>query len=108
MRAEPVVLQRPGRATVQRAVQAGESRDVDPPRRDRAHAGAAEFDEHFEGLRQSAAKDQRVLRMIASINEEGKAQTVLEDIKDDPFIIDSFEKKNGKETPPQLFDLTRI
>ena len=33
---------------------------------------------------------------------------MLEKIKDKPFSIISVIKKNGKETPPRLFDLTSL
>lgn len=38
--------------------------------------------------------------------EEG--ETALENVKDHPFTITEVIKKNGKETPPRLFDLTSL
>ncbi|WMJ73863.1 DNA topoisomerase 3 [Cytophagaceae bacterium ABcell3] len=37
-----------------------------------------------------------------------EAEEVLNNIKDKPFKIISFKKKNGKESPPKLFDLTSL
>ncbi|MEL6843513.1 MAG: DNA topoisomerase, partial [Bacteroidota bacterium] len=38
--------------------------------------------------------------------EDGEA--LLAKVKDHPFVITSVEKKNGKEGPPRLFDLTSL
>ena len=40
--------------------------------------------------------------------KEDKAKETVEEISGKPFTIVSFEKKEGKETPPQLFDLTSL
>ena len=37
-----------------------------------------------------------------------KATSAIEYVKDKPFVIDSYEQKEGKEQPPRLFDLTSI
>ncbi|RME99876.1 MAG: bifunctional aspartate kinase/homoserine dehydrogenase I [Bacteroidetes bacterium] len=47
-----------------------------------------EYDEHFEQVRQAADKENRVLRMIASIDQDGKAQVGLEAVgPDSPFYF---------------------
>ena len=38
----------------------------------------------------------------------GDANAVIESIKDNPLEIISIEKKNGREAPPRLFDLTSL
>lgn len=40
--------------------------------------------------------------------QEDKAQAVIDTIKDAPFTVISFETKEGKELPPQLYDLTSL
>lgn len=37
-----------------------------------------------------------------------KAEKLLEELKPHPFVVISFTKKKGKETPPKLFDLTSL
>ncbi|GAB1405153.1 DNA topoisomerase 3 [Lentimicrobium sp.] len=37
-----------------------------------------------------------------------EASQIIEEIKDKPFEIVSFEQKKGKESPPRLFDLTSL
>ena len=58
----------------------------------------------------SAAKtkkpeDNRGIEPIESVE---KGQALLEQIKDAPFTITSVTKKEGKEYPPRLFDLTSL
>lgn len=40
--------------------------------------------------------------------ENQKAADILESIRDESFTITSFTRKKGKESPPQLFDLTSL
>ena len=37
-----------------------------------------------------------------------KANSAIDYVKDKPFVIDSYEQKEGKEQPPRLFDLTSL
>ena len=39
---------------------------------------------------------------------EAEAQQVIEAIKDAPLTVTGIEKKNGREAPPRLFDLTSL
>ncbi len=43
-----------------------------------------------------------------NFSEEDKAQAALEKIRGKDFFIDSVTKKEGKEAPPRLFDLTSL
>ena len=45
---------------------------------------------------------------IEPIANEAQGQALLERIKDTPFNITSVTKKEGKEAPPRLFDLTSL
>ena len=45
---------------------------------------------------------------IGKIEKNEKAQYIIENIKDHDFEIKSFTQKEGKELPPQLFDLTSL
>lgn len=40
--------------------------------------------------------------------EPEKGETMMQEIRNEPFIIVSFEKKKGKEFAPRLFDLTSL
>ena len=46
--------------------------------------------------------------VLGKIKKEEKALYALSKIKEAPFIITSFEQKEGKEKPPRLFDLTSL
>ena len=46
--------------------------------------------------------------VLGMIKKEEKALYALSKIKEAPFIITSFEQKEGKERPPRLFDLTAL
>lgn len=46
--------------------------------------------------------------VLGKIKKEEKALYALSKIKEAPFIITSFEQKEGKEKPPRLFDLTAL
>lgn len=46
--------------------------------------------------------------VLGKIKKEEKAKYALEKISPEPFEITSFEQKEGKETPPRLFDLTAL
>jgi DNA topoisomerase-3 len=46
--------------------------------------------------------------VLGKIKKEEKALYALSKIKEAPFIITSFEQKEGKERPPRLFDLTAL
>ena len=46
--------------------------------------------------------------VLGKIKKEEKALYALSKIKEEPFIITSFEQKEGKERPPRLFDLTAL
>lgn len=37
-----------------------------------------------------------------------KGEKAIEYVKDKPFVVDSYEQKEGKEYPPKLFDLTAL
>ncbi len=43
-----------------------------------------------------------------NFSEEHKAQEALEKIRGKDFVVDSITKKEGKEAPPRLFDLTSL
>ena len=45
---------------------------------------------------------------IGKIEKNEKAQYIIENIKDHDFEIVSFAQKEGKELPPQLYDLTSL
>lgn len=45
---------------------------------------------------------------LDKFDQQEKAAEILEVITDKPFIIKSYEQKEGKEQPPRLFDLTSI
>lgn len=42
------------------------------------------------------------------IQEKGKGEKLLEEIKGEDFVVDDIEKKKGKEYAPYLFDLTSL
>ncbi len=46
--------------------------------------------------------------VLGKIKKEEKALYALSKIKEAPFIITSFDQKEGKEKPPRLFDLTAL
>ena len=46
--------------------------------------------------------------VLGKIKKEEKALYALSKIKEAPFIITSFDQKEGKEKPPRLFDLTSL
>lgn len=46
--------------------------------------------------------------VLGKIKKEEKALYALSKIKEAPFVITSFEQKEGKEKPPRLFDLTAL
>jgi DNA topoisomerase-3 len=46
--------------------------------------------------------------VLGKIKKEEKALYALSKISEEPFIITSFEQKEGKERPPRLFDLTAL
>jgi DNA topoisomerase-3 len=46
--------------------------------------------------------------VLGKIKKEEKALYALSKIKEAPFIVTSFEQKEGKEKPPRLFDLTAL
>lgn len=45
---------------------------------------------------------------IDRLNSEEKAKKGLEYLKEKPFVIESFEQKEGKENNPRLYDLTSL
>lgn len=45
---------------------------------------------------------------IGRLHHEEKAEKAIEYVKDSPFVVASFEQKEGKEHPPKLYDLTSI
>lgn len=45
---------------------------------------------------------------IGKIKSEEKAAKAIEYIKENPFYIDDYTQKEGKEAPPRLFDLTSL
>lgn len=47
-------------------------------------------------------------RGIEPIENQDRGMALLEQIKDSPFTITSVTKKEGKEYPPRLFDLTSL
>jgi len=53
-------------------------------------------------------RDTEFNSVLGKIKKEEKAHYALGKIKDAPFIITSFEQKEGKERPPRLFDLTAL
>lgn len=53
-------------------------------------------------------RDTEFNSVLGKIKKQEKANYALEKIKEAPFIITSFEQKEGKERPPKLFDLTAL
>ena len=45
---------------------------------------------------------------VGKLNTPEKAQKAIEYVKDKPFKINEYTQKEGKESPPRLFDLTSL
>lgn len=45
---------------------------------------------------------------VGKLNQIEKAEKAIEYVKDKPFTIKNYKQKEGKESPPRLFDLTSI
>lgn len=45
---------------------------------------------------------------LKGFDSEEAGRKKLEEIKDLPFVVNDVQKKNGKEAPPRLFDLTSL
>ena len=59
-----------------------------------------------EGDNADKKKNAAPARRGYTTEEEGRA--ALEKIKNEPFVVNSVEKKRGTEQPPRLFDLTSL
>ncbi len=53
-------------------------------------------------------RDTEFNSVLGKIKKKEKAHYALSKISEAPFIITSFEQKEGKERPPRLFDLTAL
>ncbi len=71
--------------------------------KEKAEKGGQEFDV-AEALRKAEAANPG----IEPIGSEEQGLALLERIKEAPFTITSVGKKEGKEAPPRLFDLTSL
>lgn len=56
----------------------------------------------------SKAKKEEENKGIEPITDRERGLALLEQIKNSPFTITNVTKKNGKEAPPRLFDLTSL
>lgn len=56
----------------------------------------------------SKARKEEENRGIDPITDRERGMALLEQIKNAPFTITNVTKKNGKEAPPRLFDLTSL
>ena len=66
-----------------------------------------EAEKQKEGTAAKAAKPEEN-RGIEPITDRERGMALLEQIKDSPFTITNVTRKNGKEAPPRLFDLTSL
>lgn len=68
---------------------------------------ALEAEKQKEGAAAKAAKPEDN-RGIEPITDRERGEALLEQIKNSPFTITNVTRKNGKEAPPRLFDLTSL
>ena len=66
-----------------------------------------EAEKQKEGTAAKTAKPEEN-RGIEPITDRERGMALLEQIKDSPFAITNVTRKNGKEAPPRLFDLTSL
>ena len=66
-----------------------------------------EAEKQKEGATAKAAKPEDN-RGIEPITDRERGEALLEQIKNSPFTITNVTRKNGKEAPPRLFDLTSL
>ena len=66
-----------------------------------------EAEKQKEGAAAKAAKPEDN-RGIEPITDRERGEALLEQIKNSPFTITNVTRKNGKEAPPRLFDLTSL
>nr|WP_302829303.1 DNA topoisomerase 3 [uncultured Bacteroides sp.] len=67
-----------------------------------------EAEKQKENAAASKTKKEEENRGIEPITDKERGLSLLEQIKDSPFTITNVTKKNGKEAPLRLFDLTSL
>ena len=69
---------------------------------------AAEAEKQKENPAQKKPKKEEDNRGIDPITDKARGEALLARIKDSPFSVTNIVKKEGREAPPRLFDLTSL